>query len=353
MVLEVDGIPAVGCRRLLAGGEGTLEVRELPLGWLVPDFVSALRYEDVAELKQHVERAVLAHPASEFGRVDAVCLSHGKGVVALHDLTFELAQEVQDTRRVGGRSVDGREPVGSVDRPVLEFGLLYVRDGIDAESSCALVEPEPRHIVQLLAHGLALPVEVRLEVGEGVQVVLLAALAPRPGRATKDAAPVRGGTAVLLCVAPDVPVGFGIVLGRARLLEPLTFVGGVVHHEVHYDEDAALTGFQNELVHVVHGAVARIDVVVVRHVVAVVLLWRDVNGREPDRANAEVGEVVELFGKTGERARTFACGVQKALWVGFVHNRVLPPGEFVSGGLSGVLRWLGFLGFGGFCGLAG
>ena len=62
VVLEVDGIPAVCGRCLLACGEGVLELGERPVIRLVPRLVAALRHQDVTELKYHVEHAVLADP---------------------------------------------------------------------------------------------------------------------------------------------------------------------------------------------------------------------------------------------------------------------------------------------------
>ena len=71
---------------------------------------------------------------------------------------------------------------------------------------------------------------------------------------------------------------FGIA---ARLLEPGMLVGGVVDHQVDEDADAALFAAVGELDEIAERAVARIDAVVVRDVVAVVLA-----AARPRRASA-------------------------------------------------------------------
>ena len=71
---------------------------------------------------------------------------------------------------------------------------------------------------------------------------------------------------------PDIPVAIFRVGIAPRLLEPGMLVGGVIDHEIDDDADAALLGAVGELDEIAERAVARIDAVVVRNVVAVVAM---------------------------------------------------------------------------------
>ena len=70
-------------------------------------------------------------------------------------------------------------------------------------------------------------------------------------------------------------------------------VGGVVDDEVDDHADAALLGAVRELDEVAERAVARIDVVVVGDVVAVVAAGRGLERHQPDRGDAEPVQIVE------------------------------------------------------------
>ena len=333
MVLKEDRIPAaVGCG-LLAGREGVLEIGELPLRRAAPDLRRSHGHVRVAELKEHVKDASLAHPLVELVGCDAVGLAHHKDVAAVTHGSLELVQEVEDTRGVGRGGVHRAHAVLAVDRAVRkDGGLLDVGDGIDAEAAHALVGPEVGDVDQCTAHVGVLPVEVGLLRSKGVQVVLLALLAPLPCAATKDGAPVSGSATVRSWIAPDVPVGIGALAALTRLHEPRALLGGVVKDQVHDHLDAAFVALGDKLVHVGHRAKRRIDLAVVLHVVAVVNHGALVARRDPDGTDAQGAQVIELGGNARKGARPLATGVQKALGVHLVGDGLLPPGQVVQGG---------------------
>ena len=288
VVLEVDGKPAFLGGGVLARREGALELRERPRTRLVPAFAALVRNEYMAELEEHGEDAVLADPQRQFLGRDAVRLADGEDVVPVEDACAELVQEVEDARRVRRHLVDARHAVRRVRLAVCkDGGLLDVGDGVDAEAADALCEPEVCGGEERLPDLGVLPVEVGLRLGEGVQVVLAALLAVRPRRAAEDAAPVRRGAAVLLRVAPDIPVALRVRAALLRLQEPRVLVGGVVVDEIHDDAHVALLRFGDQLLHVGERAEIGMDAAIVADVVAVVDHGRRVDGREPKRARAE------------------------------------------------------------------
>jgi hypothetical protein len=69
----------------------------------------------------------------------------------------------------------------------------------------------------------------------------------------------------------------------------------------------------------------RIDVAVVRHVVAEVLHGRGEHGRQPERVDAEPGEMVEPGAETHEIAHAVAVPVGERARVDLVDDGGLPP----------------------------
>ena len=68
---------------------------------------------------------------------------------------------------------------------------------------------------------------------------------------------------------------------------------------------------------------------VVGDVVTVVLQWRRVERKQPDRSDAEILQVVEFFGQAVEIADAVGVAVVESANVHFVDDRVLVPGRIV------------------------
>ena len=328
MVLEEDRIPAVLRRRLLARRKRLLERRELPGLGAAPDLLALGELQPhVAELEEHGEYAFLADPVDELLRAHAVRLGDGEDVVSREDLAAHLVQVVEDARRVGRHRVDAHEAVRAVRLAVDEVRLLDVDDRVDAESAHALFQPEVRRAVERLAHLGVRPVEIRLLLGEGVEVILLALLAPRPRGAAENRAPVRRRRAVRLRVAPDVPVGLRVRAALPRLPEPGVLIRGMVEHEIHDDADVAALRLTDQVLHVGHRAVGGINRLVVGDVVAVVHHRRRIHRREPDGPDAERPQVVEPRRDAPEVARAAPRRVEEAFRIDLIDLMCLPPFE--------------------------
>ena len=163
-----------------------------------------------------------------------------------------------------------------------------------------------------------------------MQVELAGCLIPFPHGGAEAGNPVvrRNRFAVLveaLGVAPNVVVAIGVVLGGACLLEPFVLIGGVVDDQVHHELDVVLVRGFEQLIEVFHGAELGHDGTVVGDVVAVVIVRGGVDGGEPQHLNAQLGEVRDLLGDTGQVADAVAVGVVEGAGVDLVDNGFLPP----------------------------
>ncbi len=249
------------------------------------------------------------------GAVDVVDL----GLVP-HRLVLELARD----HRVVGVDLAGRGALALghdlvAQRLLLEEAVRHV----DAEPVDPAVEPEAQDVLEHRRHLGVAPVEVGLAGVEEVEVPL-AVLDLGPRRTAEDRAPVVGGT--VGAVAEEVAGALRAARpGRQRRLEPLVLVGGVVGHQVDDDAQVQLVGPGHQGVGVGQRAEQRVDVAVVGDVVAVVVLRRGVERRDPQRVDTQLGEVGEPRRDAGEVADAVAVAVGEAADVDLVDDGVPPP----------------------------
>ena len=102
-------------------------------------------------------------------------------------------------------------------------------------------------------------------------------------------------------------------------------VGGVVGHEVDDHPQVELVRAGDQRVGVGEVAEERVDVAVVGDVVAVVVLRRGVERRDPERVHAEVAEVGQPRRDAGEVADAVAVRVGEGTDVDLVDDGVAPP----------------------------
>ncbi len=132
-------------------------------------------------------------------------------------------------------------------------------------------------------------------------------------------------------VGPDVPVVVRRTW-RAGILEPRVLHGGVVHHEVHDDLDAARPGRRDQRPEVVVRAVVGLHGPVVGHVVAVVA-GRFGDGHQPQGGDPEVVrrrgiavvQVVQPLGQAGQVADAVTVRVREAANEHLVEDPIGPP----------------------------
>ena len=107
----------------------------------------------------------------------------------------------------------------------------------------------------------------------------------------------------------------------------------MVHHQIHNDADAPLFGPTGELDKIPQITQARIDAVVIHHVVAVVFVGSGVEGHQPEAGNTQAGEVVHALSQTDEIANAVAIAVHVGFYIQAVDDGVFIPE--VKHGVSG------------------
>ena len=301
MVAQVEAVPAAAVQLVLPAAHGALQVAQVErLGRPFAHHMAADAVEvHVLELEQHVERAGL-------GVGDVATLLHGRqrrladrdGVVMVEHLAPHLAQEFEQARAVAGHHEARLQEAFAHHRRIGQAavggpGLGDHVDDIHAEAIHPLVEPEAHQRMNLGAQPGVFPVQVGLLGAEHVQVVLAGGLVPLPDRALERCLPVVRRRTVRLRFGPQVVVVIGVVAAAARLAEPLVLVRAVVDHQVHHEPDAARVHGGEHLLEVGHAAELRHDGAVVTDVVAVVVVGRGVDRRQPDHLDAELLQVVQ------------------------------------------------------------
>ena len=176
-------------------------------------------------------------------------------------------------------------------------------------------------------HLRVLPVEVGLLGREEVEVPLAVADA-RPGRAAEDRLPaVRRQLAVLAGPGPEPEALAGRrSRGRGeRLPEPRVLVRDVVRDDVDDRADAERPRLRDQLLGFPQRPERGIDRAVIRDVVAGVGERRRVPRVEPERVDAERGEIGKAIAHPGEVADPVAVRVGEAPDVDLVDDRLVPP----------------------------
>ena len=135
------------------------------------------------------------------------------------------------------------------------------------------------------------------------------------------------GVGVLLrVVAPDVEVACGAAaFGAPRTLKPGVLVGRVVADQLRDHSQPAAVGLADERAHVREVAVGRVHRRVVGDVIAVIEQRRRIEGQQPDRRDAQVLKIVQLFGQPAEVADAVVVAVGEGADVQLVDDRVLVP----------------------------
>ena len=253
------------------------------------------------------QRKVICHMAfvgvaEVFAHVFGPLVGLGQKKLAGVVLVDQCADLLDDRVRLGKIFI-----VGSV-------ALDEVRNRVQPETVDAHVQPEAHDLENGLEHPGIVEVEIRLVAEKAVPVELLRELVPGPvrllGVGENDASP---GVKARV-IGPDVIVALVGSLGRApRRLEPRMLVGGVVDDQLGDDAQAPAVRFADELAKVRPRPVRRRDVVIIGDVVAVVLHRRRIERQQPHRVDAQIANVVELFGEPCDVADAVVIGVEKRL----------------------------------------
>jgi hypothetical protein len=227
------------------------------------------------------------------------------------------------------RANEGRLPVEPIERlgQVLGQAVRYVHP----EPVGPAVGPEPQRGQEVVPDLAAFPVEVGLLLAEQVQVPLPVGH-PGPGRAAEHRRPVHGRLRPVRApsVAENIPVpSRRSFRGDERGTEPGVPAGRMIRHDVEDDPDPVRVQAGGHFVEVGQRAQSRVHRTVVVDVVAAVREGRRVERAQPDRVDAERGQVRNPGNDAAEIAHAVTVGVGEAARVDLVHHCLPPP---VGGG---------------------
>ena len=224
-------------------------------------------------MKSHVEFIPVAEVVADFARpLVGFAQQDAVGVALVHEAAHFFEKGVC-FRKVFAVTAVAFEEIGYC---------------VGAEAVHAQVEPELHHVQHLGAYGRVVEIQIGLGGIEAVPVMLTGDRVPGPVRAFgvhKDDA----GVAILLVgVAPNVIIPkWGIPVGAGRL-KPGVLVGGVIQHEVHDDAQPACVSRIEQGFEIVQRPIIRMDVMIIRNIIAIVLERGGVDGHQPETIHAEI-----------------------------------------------------------------
>ena len=212
---------------------------------------------------------------------------------------------------------------GAFGEAVLQAVLPEEVNDVASKARHAPGEPEVHDPLHRVDDGRVPIVEVRLALGEQVQIPLAPDLIEGPGPAAEEAGPVVGGP-LAVPIPPDVEILIG-GFPAAALLEPFVLIGGMVDDQVHDDPKAQGVGLLDQFVHIGQGAELGVDIAVIGDIVAVVLAGGAIDWGEPKDAHPQRFDIGELGDDAGDIAHAVAVAVAIAHGIDLIDCLFLPP----------------------------
>ena len=99
----------------------------------------------------------------------------------------------------------------------------------------------------------------------------------------------------------------------------------MVQNLVHNNLDAQAMGCVQNLFEIVQSTISRIDIIVIRHIVAVIYLRGCINGGKPDAVNTQFLQDRKLGQDPFQVADAVPVGILEAFAVNLIEYRFLPP----------------------------
>ena len=193
---------------------------------------------------------------------------------------------------------------------------------VQPEAARALLQPEIHHRLKFPSEGLALKIHIGHPAPENALIIVIAGAHLVPGAGfwvPLDKVIVfvvgafRGGRLLLL------PQRLQIIAGGG---EPRVLRGGVVEHQVDDQLDPPLLTLRRQPLKVGHGAVFRVDVQVVLHIVFMVGARRH-HRHQPDPVEAQLLDIVQLGDDALEIAHPVAVAVAEGVDENFIPGAVV------------------------------
>ena len=199
-------------------------------------------------------------------------LTDGERVVGLECPIAHLGKNVAESLRILNHAGGAAHPVIAVRRVIVFFKwkcLLDVHDRIETEACDAAVQPPVHHLIDFFSELTILPVEVRLLLVEEMQIIEVRSRDLLPCASSEIGPPVIRRMAIHGLLEEEITGVFAVRV-RQCLLEPLVLIGAVIDDEIHQNVHVAPFCFRNQPPHIAICPEARVNLIVIRDVIALI-----------------------------------------------------------------------------------
>ena len=205
---------------------------------------------------------------------------------------------------------------------ILKHTLADQVHHVKAESLYAFVHPEPNDLLDLAPYIFIVPVQVRLRHIEKMQIIFIKLLHILPCASAELTLPVRRRAAVRFPLAEEEKI-LVVRVPFYRFLEPLMARGHMIENHIKHQPDAALIRLGDQLLHVSHRAVARIDIIIIFHIISIVILRRYKERRQPDIVSTKLFDIIQLPDHPAQISKSVLVRITERLRVNLI-NCTLP-----------------------------
>ncbi len=102
----------------------------------------------------------------------------------------------------------------------------------------------------------------------------------------------------------------------------------MVYHQIHDYAKTSFVGFRKHLIEILHGSEFIHDRLIIADIVTVVVVWRFINGREPDHVDPQVFQIIQTACDSLNVSDTVSVAVHKAARVDLIDHSLFPPCSF-------------------------
>ena len=110
-----------------------------------------------------------------------------------------------------------------------------------------------------------------------------------------------------------------------RFLKPRMLVGGVIHHHLDDHPQTAIVRAVQECLEILESAVAGMNGVIIRDVIAIIAKRRGIKGQQPDGVDAQLLQIIEALRQARKVADAVAVAVIERAHVQLVNDGVFVP----------------------------
>ena len=208
--------------------------------------------------------------------------------------------------------------------PQLRVVEVVVRH-VEPEAIHAQLQPETRNVDDRRAHIRVVEIQLRLRRQEVVQVVLPPRRLPRPRRPAEPGLPVARRRSIGLGISPDIPVSSRVRPVAPALVKPLMVGRGMRPHLVDDDLQVLPMRRLQQRPEIVERPEHRIDIAIIRNVIAKVPHRAAEERRQPHAIDAQRLHMVELRRDPLEVTNAIAVRIHERPRINLVEHGPTPP----------------------------